>query len=130
MKKIVALSTAVLFTMFLFISCKTDDGETTIKNFIKDYYTVNQSDYNYYKQMNSGTKISGIAKFDKSYESHTKKFKQYLSAEAYQEFYATRVSYLRIEEAYKNGYFVKLNSINIIKKEKDEDEKTIIYKYK
>ncbi|OPJ61962.1 hypothetical protein [Clostridium oryzae] len=129
MKKRFVLIITLLFAISLLVSCKTDNGEKTVLNFLKAYYTVNQKDFDYYQQMANDAKASGDDEYNKSYESHTKKFKQYLSNSSYKFFDEKKASYTRIADAFNNNYFAKISSIKITGTEKDKKAKTITYNY-
>jgi len=132
MKRVIIFISLVLLLSIIFTACSKDtaNGKSTVKNVITAYYSVNQSDYDYYKEMIKGATESELANFDKNYETNSKKFEQYLSDKSYKSFYNSRVSYLRIDKAYKNNVFVEIKSLTITKEREDKKEKTIGYDYK
>jgi len=132
MKKLIVLISLVFLLSIIFTACNKDsaNGERTVRNVLTAYYSVNQSDYDYYKKMTKGATDSEFADFNKSYETNSKKFEQYLSDKSYNDFYNSRVSYLRIEKAYKNNVFVEIKNLTITKEREDKKEKTIGYDYK
>ncbi len=132
MKKIIFTTLMILLLMLTFVGCKSDtsNGENTIRNFITAYYSVNQSNFDFYKKAAiTGAKDSEITDFEKIYEANNKKFKPYLSDKSYNAFLVNRLVVGRIANAYKNNVFIKIKSLNINKINEDKNEKTISYSY-
>lgn len=104
-------------------------GERTIRDFVTAFYTVNQDDFDFYQRMMNGAKESELEDFNKSYETNTKKFEQYLSVKSYKDFYPRRLSYLRAYDAYKNNALREIIDLKISKINDDKKAKTIAYHY-
>jgi hypothetical protein len=130
MKKVVSFILTLLFTL-TFAGCQNDasNGQDIIKHFLTAYYTVNQNDYKYYESNINGTKETQLIEATKTYEENTKKFQQYLTDKSYEAFYAERLSYLRIDKAYKSNVFIEVKDIKMSKYSEDKKAKTIVYEY-
>ena len=105
-------------------------SESTIRNFVTTYYSVNQSDFDFYhKATFTGFTDAEMADLDNIYETNTKKFKPYLSAKSYKAFVGNRLCVGRIMKAYKNNVFVEIKDLKISKINEDKKAKTIGYHY-
>lgn len=105
-------------------------GESTIGNFVIAYYSVNQSDFDFYKKATiTGFEESELADLDNIYETNNKKFKPYLSDKSYNNFIAHRLCIGRIMKAYKDNVFIEIKDLKITKTNEDKKAKTIGYHY-
>ena len=106
------------------------NGESTLGNFLIAYYSVNQSDFDFYKKATiTGYEESELADLDNIYETNNNKFKPYLSDKSYNNFIAHRLCTGRIMKAYKNNVFIEIKDLKIIKINEDKKAKTIGYHY-
>jgi hypothetical protein len=106
-----------------------DESKKTVQDVLTALYTVTQDDIEYYQKMVNGAKPEELKNWNDLYENTTAKFKTYLSDNSYQTFYAERLSYLRIKNAYENNYYTKIKSMKIDKIKEDKQNKTITYHY-
>ena len=131
MKKIISIILIISLFTITFTGCNNDstNSQSTIRKFITALYTVTQSDYNYYQKMENEAKDSKLADFDKIYETNSEKFHIYLTDKSYNNFYASRFSYLRIMKAFKSNVFVEIKDLKISKINEDKKAKTLGYRY-
>lgn len=129
MKKAVVFTVVLSFILLVFTSCKSQGGEKVIKDFITEFYTVDQSDYDFYEKMMKGVKESEAEDLNKAYETENKKFKPYLTDSSYAAFVNDRLSFARTKNFYAKGNFAEVKDIKIIKASENKKEKTITYNF-
>lgn len=128
LKKVIILVAMATVLITAFTACNSNGAEKTLRNFLTAFYSVNQSDYDYYEKM-IGRKPSEPAEADELYKTNTQKFEKYLTDKSYQPFLNERLSYLGIANAYKGNYFVEVKNIKLGKISEDKESKTICYHY-
>lgn len=128
-KKAVAFTVVLSFILLVFTSCKSQGGEKVLRDFITEFYTVDQSDYDFYEKAIKGANESEVAEFDKAYETENKKFKPYLTDNSYVAFVNDRLSVARIKNFYAKGNLAEVKDIKISKSSENEKEKTITYNF-
>ena len=104
-------------------------GEKTIRDFVTAFYTVNQSDFDFYKKAAYGYPESEQKDFDERYEANNKSFMKYLTDKSYNNFLGSRSGNLRVSEAYINNSLREIIEIKIRLINDDKKFKTIAYHY-
>ncbi|MCM1989252.1 hypothetical protein [Oceanirhabdus seepicola] len=132
----------VIFITFIFVGCNTkntdeQEAQKNAKDWLNLYYTVEESDFEFYEKMNSGFKKEEAQEFISSLNEYEEKFKSFLSDSLFQNLEANRDFTLRIKEPYEQKYYIKVKNIefekyqekNIDNTEKDKEQPMLVYYY-
>lgn len=120
----------VSIIMFSFVACSpniSEDSsvESVITEYVNTYYTITKDDIDLYR------KITGVNEdinvLISNNEKAKEKFKNLMTAEAYENITNSRMYYGRCREASENNYYVTVKNIKLEKY--SEDTQTKVYYY-